>query len=473
MKKERIKTVLLCLLILNCIQLTGRIWLDKKLWPAGYNFFHYAGNVPVIGDLLNKFSDNYTGLEEQTFYEAIRPKRIIAGDGSGRSVLYSNDSEYKDIIKIVSNIIKKLTPDISSDEIHNEQIEKSLLNKSVYLDYGYIADFNTLIKSFEVKDSKDFPTNQYAKSIIIVPENLENKTSICFVSEDGETAVRYRINTGEDKLIKQIDSLKSKRTKRYAFAFDLNLNADADTKNAVRLSPFIVLNTEDKEGLLISVSNCFDNKKTLSEVSDKIVNAFGYNPSSLRKAVSNRGTVRYIENNATVNVYTNGIVEYSATSKGMGIKISNPSDAESVIKAVMSVAEHIYRTVDNDHNANFVLSGDAFINNNGKYKVELDYFINGVPVKFGDNGENAVVSVIENGFIKDFKMHIAEIINSDNNVTWPSVLDAINTYADRNTERSADGILKDVYECYSVIDDKVRAGWFLNSSDGIMQIVHN
>ena len=38
-KKETLKTYTLVALILSSVFLTGKIWLDEKLWPEGYNFF--------------------------------------------------------------------------------------------------------------------------------------------------------------------------------------------------------------------------------------------------------------------------------------------------------------------------------------------------------------------------------------------------------------------------------------------------
>ena len=474
LKKERIKTVILCLLILNCIQLTGRIWLDKKLWPTGYNFFHYAGNIPIFGRFFNNFDESSGVRDEQMYSKAIMPRRIIAGDGSGRSVFYSKDQEYDEIMKIAIDILKGLNIDLQSDTINREQIEKYLVNKAIYFDFGYTGDFAVFLDSFEVNDSKDFSDKQHiAGSIIIAAEALENKTAVCFLSPDGEQAVRYKINDGRDIVSGKIDSLKAARKRRYAFTFDLNLHENVQSDNALLLSPFVLLNMEEKEGTSITVSDIFKKKKSISEISDKIVTAFGYNPSSLRKAVNNRGTVKYIENNATVTVYPDGIVEYSAAASGMGIKISNRSDVKSAIKDVLAIAGHIYRITDNDVSEISLLSGSSYINSEGNYSVNLDCYINGIPIKFGNNGECAVVSVIENGFIKEFKMHIADIRLSDDKMTWTSVLDAINIYADRNIKRVENEILNDVYECYCINENEASPGWYIYSSSGKSEVVAN
>ena len=39
MKKERIKSAVLTVLVISSLLLTGQIWFNQRLWPEGYNFF--------------------------------------------------------------------------------------------------------------------------------------------------------------------------------------------------------------------------------------------------------------------------------------------------------------------------------------------------------------------------------------------------------------------------------------------------
>ena len=94
MTKERIKNLLLMLLVIMNFVLGSRILIEKKLWPGGYNFFSNMGNL--------EFSRLYTNIksyftDEDTYKTKVfDPEKIVinTGDQTTRIAIYSADAEF-------------------------------------------------------------------------------------------------------------------------------------------------------------------------------------------------------------------------------------------------------------------------------------------------------------------------------------------------------------------------------------------
>ena len=86
MKIERMKTILLVVLVISSIVLTINKWFNEKLWPEGYNFF---------SDVKNFFFSSDKEQKEYLFdpvEEVLKPSEIITNN-SQNHVLYTKSSE--------------------------------------------------------------------------------------------------------------------------------------------------------------------------------------------------------------------------------------------------------------------------------------------------------------------------------------------------------------------------------------------
>ena len=106
MKKETIKTMILTLLIVNCIQLTAQIWLNKKLWPDGYDFFGNLAGVPVIGNVVSFFNRNSSA--GQIADTTTLPDKIVMNGGGARTVTHSGNEDFFEIIDVISPYVGKV-----------------------------------------------------------------------------------------------------------------------------------------------------------------------------------------------------------------------------------------------------------------------------------------------------------------------------------------------------------------------------
>ena len=87
MKIERLKSILLVLLVISSIVLTINKWFNEKLWPEGYNFFSNVKNH-IFSDTKEKSDFDYEITED-----ILNPSKIILNNGNEEesSSLYAQD----------------------------------------------------------------------------------------------------------------------------------------------------------------------------------------------------------------------------------------------------------------------------------------------------------------------------------------------------------------------------------------------
>ena len=103
MKIERLKSILLIILVISSIVLTANKWYSKELWPEGYSFFSSVKNYfsPNKNNSLNTFNPNE---------EVLNPAKIIINNQSGHFLFTKSSENYSPIcieIKEILNIALK------------------------------------------------------------------------------------------------------------------------------------------------------------------------------------------------------------------------------------------------------------------------------------------------------------------------------------------------------------------------------
>ena len=135
--KERIKNIVLALLIISSVCLTLNIWFDKKLWPDGYNFFSDI-TQKIFGQKVLK---NSGSLSKE---KLALPKQLVVNNASKRSIFYETDDAYDTIIAPVKSIfISALTSDNYTKSTADEW-NSALKAKSIFVSYPVAYDSEVL-----------------------------------------------------------------------------------------------------------------------------------------------------------------------------------------------------------------------------------------------------------------------------------------------------------------------------------------
>lgn len=469
LNKERIKSFILILLILNSIQLTVQMWFDSNLWPSGYGFLDNIKNSTVVSAITSLFGDggeNFSG--EQLYVKTMKPRRIIVNGGGAREVYLKESEFYDEAMNFVDSIMSDIKEsDVSVTEVSYEEWKNMFKTKSLYVDYGYVMDVENLNKLYGTTgNSGKFKQANNFSGYILIPDTLTGTCVVCMLNEEDNTVVEHRFSSDGNGLLKFIEDSTYQKQQNDAFAFEINLDTSTETEDDVKrnvaFSPLALLTipTEIEKIPELEIEEVFENAEELDDFSERALSIFGHNASALRKTVQNDGSITFVENNATIKFHYDGTIEYSAVSKENGLKVSNGNlGCYQAICDVLSIAALVWDKADIDVDMlDFQLTSALTDNKSNKYSIRIDNIYNGIAINFPTVCKNAIVAEVEEGYIKKFTIHLSNIsVMSQKREVSPVHL-AIDMLYSNYGNRSM--IIDDVYKCYDFNEDgKAYVKW--------------
>ena len=135
--KERIKSLLLAVLVCSSIVLTGLIWFDKKLWPDGYDFFSVYSET-FIGRVITKLSGNENALninDTGALKSIFAPRTTMLSYEDGSRVNYNITQSISEKVTDELNFaISKALSDSNQTEVTEADWQNALKTKSIFAD---------------------------------------------------------------------------------------------------------------------------------------------------------------------------------------------------------------------------------------------------------------------------------------------------------------------------------------------------
>lgn len=482
MNKERIKSFILILLILNSIQLTVQLWFDSNLWPAGYGFMDSFKNSAFVRTIVSFFdndSHNITG--ELLYTKAMKPRRIIVNGGGAREVYLKESDYYNDAMGYIDVIMADLKESGGSvREISYDEWKNLFKTKSLYVDYGYEMDADNLNKLYGMTGTMEkFRQASGFSGFILVPDVVTGVCSVCMLDETSNTVVEHKFSSDVRGLLKFIENCTYQKQQNDTFAFEINLDtstaAEDEVQRNVSFSPLALLTipTEIEREVVLTSDKVFENGEELEDFSERALSIFGHNASQLRKTVQSDGTITFVENNATIKFHNDGTIEYNAVSRENGLKMSEGNfSCYQAVCDVLNVAGLVWNEADIDaRKLDFQVVSNLVDNKSNKYTVKIDNMYNGIVINFQNICNNAIVAEVEEGYITKFVIHLSRINELDNKKENVPVHLAIDTlYADYGNTVM---IINDVYKCYDFNkDNKAYVKWAfeVRGSDKILVV---
>lgn len=458
MKKEHLKNIALVLLVAMNLLLGSNILFDKKLWPSGYNFFD-SEYFPIL-----RLFEKKAKADKNTIERAVHltmPEKIIfnTGDQSTRFSVNSDNDEYTKIIENCEDVFTAamLCSDERIAEVESEEWFSALMTKSVYLSYyteyetGLFANFLGLRET-----SLSQRVNTFSNVVISLSDNV----SVYF--EDSSTKKYYRIRTGnrfedfknvtEQFVATQAVENSSQSTINYSF--DLNFDKSFGTQKTIIASMVPIYSNTRIEPVVNSRNVLLNDGKFDNGTINKIVRIFGVNSNTARRYTEADGTVVFVENNATLKLHADGVVEYKARGNGIsldemsgGYSISKLNEFVSSVNDAAGADENIY------------LSSKAVY---GEQNITFDYVCAGMPVKINmPNTENAVSCLIEDGYIKEYKHVLRDYVRTGEYADTPEYITAVDETIQKYSAMTGTVTINKLYLAYTDngSDGALSAGW--------------
>ncbi|MBR2404676.1 MAG: hypothetical protein IKA95_03365, partial [Clostridia bacterium] len=420
MKIERLKSILLILLVISSIVLTINKWFNEKLWPEGYNFF---------SDVKKHFAQNQSGTSSSfdPVEEILKPAKIILNN-SGNHVLYTKSSEeYNNIygeIKSALKLLAKSESIITSDEAEwNENLKR----KSCYFSYPIQYDSGYFFYQL---------SHKYSGSITTVCEFILSKDArvsnifYMYVRDASNGAVyKYRLNYESDILDNFIDNAVSVSDGTDYYSFELNFDSEAESsvEEHIVIDSDVLINISQKQITPVGEQNLFKDVASKPHVYDGILHSFGYNASTIRRYTEPDNSMVFVENYGTLKLHTDGIIDYKSLNSAQGVSLNSDSVYECInscitfvndVTGALGFSDVLYYEI----SSNIINAGSK------SFVLNFDYYINDRMIVFSDDAHSlnhAITVEVADGKIISYKQICKDFFIVPYSITYPSAIDAI------------------------------------------------
>ncbi len=378
MIKERVKSIILVILVIFTLVLAERILVDKKLWPSGYNFFSMGGNS---GKNEGALSDNL-----------ILPERIIVNTGyqSSRFEYIRTSETFENIYTVASGILKTAFSSSSKNisQVSSDSWYSALTSKSLYLSYpGSFSSQNFAgLMGIEQTEST---FNNFCDIVI-------GETGNVYINDNGTF---YRIETSSGEIAPLIEEVLRKNEGSQSvinYSFDLNFDKEFGSQKTI-LSPMIPIYFDTVEAEIVTSENpLFKDGEIDQKTVNSLLSAFSVNPNSTWRYTEADGTVVFVENTGVLKISPNGILNFTATDTGLSL----PSQGSANSYETASEIADFIDAVNSATGQNSQMSLTSPLTGNTLEQFAFDYNVNGIPVKY--DSRNAVSVTVKNGYITEY-----------------------------------------------------------------------
>ncbi len=466
MLKEKAKTTVIFLFILNALFLTGKIWFNEKLWSSDYNFFVFESPKAIISRFFEK--EEYSMPKESLSH----PKKIVVNSGNEMTVYYNSDPSFSPI----SDALKEmLVPVLSSQntvatDTDMEEWYTALYGASLYAEY-----------------SLDYPPELFAQILGVREAGAINSLSLIkdyIIAPDGEGGADLYIRDAERDKVKKIHfTPRSQQAfsflnespaadELYFFAFDLGLSVADSGENqptqSVLLSPMILISANEITASRVQSSNPMISAEGSldDEIVGRILAPFHCSARTSRHYTDASGTQVYVENTGTLKLYDDGMIEYAALSPDRGIRVMDEPSGSlyTNLNSAIDFLESVWEGALPEESLNVCVSGDLAASrmDDTTFRFTFDYYVAGNPVQTAlsaaDGHEpmsNAVEVVISGGSIISYR-HLVRQFRTEGTAEVLPMIDALNEILAKGVENTDASVISDMFLSY-VEDGSGRA----------------
>lgn len=463
MKKERFKNILLTSLVILSLLLTGKIWLNEKLWPDGYNFFAV---------LNSKFTELFSGSEAEDTRNLLFPAHMIAytvkdSDHAGCLLTDANESyaQVRDFCDAsIANALAQPAKYITAAD--EDTWRNALFTNGIFLDYGTGIPTDVFCAFSGVSAQADI-VSQVAnvRYVIISAEgNLVSNISVFLRDMDGNS---FKIATLQPKaeLTDALNPLKEFVTPNNRFSFFIGADTATSAMGEVLFAPFLLLTENEPQLPTVQAENLLaaDSAALLSdEHANQLLHSVAMNPKTAKKYTDADGNVIFLQNQSTLKISKNGYIEYSAAAGQNGFKLSDKPTADTSAQA-HSAVNLIYDLygIFSDRTPSLFFNGFTATENG--FILNLDYNLGGSKVLTDLNGGHAAELELENGYVKSFSLCLRSYSITDKQITLPSSYTAVDLIFAQMDAQKDNTTIENMFIGYSDTGtaNEIRPTWFI------------
>lgn len=466
MLKERIKSSVILILIVNLIFLTAHLWFVDSDNSVGADFVQHLRSHPVVQRFFPLEAEYSISKENLS-----KPRKFLINDGSLWMAYYNTDIGFSPIDERTQEIIKGfLSGDVTAaKQIDYATWEAGLESLSIYVEYpvGFSTDMFCRIMGVDTENLPEGITS--LRELVILPSSDES--DVCILVRDFEDNSLIYAYILEDKYnLPATDlSVYTNSDGYYEPAFSTGLVLQEESN--VSLAPLVLFSDSLPMTEVLAPHNLINNnsKKALLE-------NFSFNPNTINTYVDEDGVENYIANYASLMLHPDSYFEYTAVSDERGILLDESSDPYNVLNASIDFAESTWQCVSSEPLSILVTSDLSSYDSQEEYTIKFDYYCNGRPVEIklpAQNGHEEMTSAIEitvkSGRIISYRQYLRFYNTVSSYELSDTFVTALDSFVNNITATAeAPATVNDIYIGY--LDDggneHIYATWLAKTSDG-------
>ncbi len=286
--KEKIKTLLICVLIIGMVYLTYSVWFFDS--PFGELHLDELINIAPSGII----SENEAGADLETF--GIRPLAVMLRDENGARGAVCDDKTCSELYSKLRGVLSEAVSSQSAvSESDDGEWKELLAGGGIYVDYGGNVPVDALGIWLGGKDGN---TDICARSFIFSTE--KKKIRILAKNTSNGKIYAFESNASSQKAEEFIATLNAGKA---------NFAAELEEENFRAVRPEMIITDKKEAPAVISAYNSFATFD--AEVRNACLESFGLDGTAPSTYSEQDGTEVFVADMITLKISPDGIVSYS------------------------------------------------------------------------------------------------------------------------------------------------------------------
>ncbi len=467
MKKERIKDIVLIALVLCSLLLTGKIWLNDKLWPDGYNFFT---------QLHGKFSALFSDETTEDTRNLLSPAHMIAytvknSDHASYAVTKSNEN-YLAVRSFCDETLATALaqPQKNITAVDEAAWKNALFTNGMYLDYGTNIPGSVFCALSGVSTQTVIagiaPNIRYA---IITSEGNIVSNIVVYLRDAQNNSFKIATQQSKASLTTVLDSLKDYVTPNNRFSFFIGADTATSEMGEVLFNSYLLLTENETQLPGLSVQNPIyeDGSYELSQsFAEKLLRCFSMNPKTAKKYTDAEENIIFLQNQSTLKISKSGHVEYTAATgqNGFALPETNSMDHAALARGAVGLIYDVYN-VFSDQPAQLYMTDLAV--SDAQFNLGLDYNINGAKVITDLSGAHAASIQIVNGYVQHVSVLLRAYAPTEQLTTLPSSYTAVDRIFAQLETDNQNTVIENMFIGYydRGANAELQPTWFIKLED--------
>lgn len=447
MFRERLKSSIIFILIINLVLMTSRLWFSNNYSDVSNVFSSYVQNISLVKKIFPP-EERYSIPKKNLSL----PRRFLINDGSLWMVYYNTDIGFSPIESRTSEILRGfLRGDINAvKKVNTTDWEAALESVSIYVEYpvSYSIDIFSQIMGLERKTTVS--EISAVRSFVIIPSSDESDVCL-FVKDSSEEdgIYAYMLSNKYNFPASDLAVYTSNSTDYYEPAFSTGLLLSGN--GSVELSPLVLFSDSQPETDILSAESLLNEKNK-----KHILNIFSFNPSVSNTYENADGTQNFIENYSSLSFYPDSVIEYKSVNDSYGIELDTDGSAYSTLNKAIDFAEQIWDGI-SDAPFNLLITSDlAGFSSDNAFTFHFSYYYGGRPVEVAlpeGNGHERMTSSVEitvkNGKIIAYRQYMKSYSTIGSQALGSDFLTALDSFVATIGKDDEKQTVTDIYIGYS------------------------